>query len=224
MAVYFLDDEIRFPHPSLADKDGLLAIGGDLSPERVLLAYTHGIFPWYNEGEPKLWWSPNPRMILIPREFKRSKSLLQTLRNANMEVRFDHDFHSVISNCAIAGARKQHGTWITREMISAYDILHKMGYAHSVETYQEGKIVGGLYGISLGKAFFGESMFYNIRDASKVALLSLVDRLLEWDFHFIDTQQRTEHLRKLRAKAVPRLILLEMLDVALKHESITGKW
>lgn len=224
MPVYFLEDEIRFPHPSLADKDGLLAIGGDLSAERLLQAYANGIFPWFDEGSPILWWSPDPRMILVPSEFKRSKSLLQTIRRGTMEIRFDHDFPGVIAACAIAGNREEEGTWITRDMQEAYIKLHELGYAHSVETYLDGKLAGGLYGISLGKAFFGESMFFRERDASKVALAALVDRALEWGFHFIDAQQRTEHLRSLGARPVQRKTFLELLGTAVICPTYKGKW
>lgn len=224
MPVQILDEEIRFPHPSMADKDGLLAIGGDLRPERLLFAYANGIYPWFSDDSPILWWSPDPRMILIPGEFKKSKSLAQTIRRGKYEISFNRDFKSVIKNCAEAGRRDEEGTWITPEMISAYINLHEMGYAHSVETYIDGNLAGGLYGISLGKAFFGESMFYLERDASKVALSALVDRCLEWGFHFIDAQQRTEHLRSLGAKTISRETFLSMLAGALKYPTLTGKW
>jgi leucyl/phenylalanyl-tRNA--protein transferase len=224
MSIYFLEDEIRFPHPSLADKDGLLAVGGDLSPDRLLLAYTNGIFPWFEEGSSILWWSPDPRMILIPGDFKMSKSLLQTIRRGTMEVKFDFDFPSVISACSVAGKREEEGTWITGDMIAAYTRLHEMGFAHCVGTYINGELIGGLYGVSIGKAFFGESMFYWQRDASKVALAALVDRMLEWGFHFIDAQQRTEHLRRLGARPVPRNMFLDMLEVAVSFPTVEGKW
>lgn len=224
MPVQILDEEISFPHPSFSDRDGLLAIGGDLSSERLLYAYANGIFPWFDEDSPILWWSPDPRMILFPLEFKKSKSLAQTIRRGKFEIRFDHDFRSVIKNCAEAGSREEEGTWITSEMISAYINLHDLGYAHSVETYVNGTLAGGLYGLSLGKAFFGESMFHLERDASKVALSALVDRCLEWDFHFIDAQQRTEHLRSLGARPVPRSTFLSMLAGALKYPTLSGKW
>jgi leucyl/phenylalanyl-tRNA--protein transferase len=224
MPVHILDEEIRFPHTSHSDKDGLLAIGGDLSPERLLFAYANGIYPWFNDDSPIMWWSPDPRMILIPGEFKRSKSLTQTIRRGTFEVRFDEDFRSVMKNCAETGRRGEEGTWITPGMISAYVKLYEMGYAHSVETYLNGNLTGGLYGLSLGKAFFGESMFHLERDASKVALSALVDRCLEWDFHFIDAQQRTEHLRSLGAKSLPRASFLSLLTMALKYPTLTGKW
>jgi leucyl/phenylalanyl-tRNA--protein transferase len=224
MPVQILDEEIRFPHPSMADRDGLLAIGGDLSSERLLFAYASGIYPWFDEDSPILWWSPDPRMILFPAEFKKSKSLAQTMRTGKFEVSFDRDFKSVIKNCAEIGRREEEGTWITTEMIEAYVNLHELGYAHSVETYVNGTLAGGLYGLSLGKAFFGESMFHLERDASKVALSALVDRCIERDFHFIDAQQRTEHLRSLGARPVPRETFLTMLAGALKFPTLSGKW
>lgn len=224
MPVYSLGDEPIFPHPSHADKDGLLAIGGDLTADRLLVAYANGIFPWFNDDSPILWWSPDPRMILLPGDFKRSKSLAQTIRRGYYEVRFDSNFRQVLNACAAAGKREEEGTWITNSMISAYCVLHDLGYAHSVETYLDDKLVGGLYGISLGKAFFGESMFYTERDASKVALSKLVDRLFEWDFHLIDTQQSTKHLGSLGAKSITRKSFMTMLQQALKFPTIKGKW
>ncbi len=222
--VFLLDEQIRFPHPSLATRDGLLAIGGDLSPERLLTAYANGIFPWFDDESEILWWSPDPRMVLIPAEFKRSKSLRQTIRNKAFETRFDTNFHEVILQCARASRKGESGTWITQQMIAAYNLLHEMGYAHSVETYSDGRLAGGLYGISLGAAFFGESMFFQERDASKAALSALADRMIEWDFRFIDAQQQTGHLKSLGAKPVPRTEFLEMLSSALKFPTKTGKW
>lgn len=224
MPLYLLDDTLRFPNPSHADKEGLLAVGGDLSTERLLLAYANGIFPWFGDDSPILWWSPDPRMILIPKEFKKSKSLSQSIRLKNFEVRFDHDFLAVIKACSVATRKHEDGTWITPDMIEAYSALYDLGYAHSVETYHKGKLAGGLYGISLGKAFFGESMFHIERDASKVALAALADRLLEWEFHFIDAQQQTEHLKSLGARPVSREKFLAMLYEAQKFPTKSGKW
>jgi leucyl/phenylalanyl-tRNA--protein transferase len=224
MPIYILDDDLTFPHPSLAGKDGLLAIGGDLSAERLLNAYANGIFPWFDDDSPILWWSPDPRMVLLPQNFRRSHSLKQTLKKGHFEVRFDEAFERVIQHCAMTGLRGEEGTWITGEMMDAYIHLHRLGFAHSVETYREGRLVGGLYGISLGRAFFGESMFFLERDASKVALSALVDRMIGWEFHFIDAQQKTEHLRSLGALAIPRSEFLEMLSGALKYPTVTGKW
>lgn len=222
--VFLLNDDLVFPDPVHAEPDGLLAVGGDLSAERLILAYRMGIFPWFSDESPILWWSPDPRMILFPKDFKRSKSLRQTIRNRNFEVRFDTDFNHVIQQCAATTRKHEEGTWIIPEMISAYSKLHDLGYAHSVETYREGKLVGGLYGISLGRAFFGESMFYTERDASKVALSALVDRITEWDFQFIDAQQNTEHLGSMGAGPIPRQKFLTLLAEAMKYPTIKGKW
>jgi leucyl/phenylalanyl-tRNA--protein transferase len=224
MPIFLLDDEIRFPDPSHAEKDGLLAVGGDLSPERLMLAYSLGIFPWFNDDSPIMWWTPDPRMILMPGELKISKSLSQSIRNKHFEVRFDKDFMSVIRACASAERKHEDGTWITPEMISAYTALHDLGYAHSVETYLDDRLVGGLYGISLGRAFFGESMFFLERDASKVALAKLAQRLTEWGFYFIDAQQQTKHLRSLGARPIRKDAFLKMLEEALKFETFRGKW
>ena len=224
MPVFLLNDDLVFPDPVQAEPDGLLAIGGDLSPERLILAYQMGIFPWFSDESPILWWSPNPRMVLFPKKFKRSKSLRQTIRNRNFEVRFDTDFSQVIQKCAATTRKHEDGTWIIPEMISAYKKLHELGFAHSVETYSDGELVGGLYGISLGRAFFGESMFYTERDASKVALSALVDRMIEWDFLLIDAQQNTEHLGSMGAGPVSRLEFLLVLEEAMKYPTIKGKW
>ena len=184
-----------FPDPEKADKEGLLAAGGDLSVESLISAYSAGIFPWYSEGSPILWWSPDPRLVLFPEKFRISYTLKQTIRRGWFEVLFDHDFAAVIRNCAITKRNNQEGTWITTEMQRAYTVLHNKGFAHSVESYHKGVLVGGLYGVSLGKAFFGESMFHHMPDASKVALYFLVEQLKKWDFHLIDAQQSTAHLK-----------------------------
>ena len=224
MPIFSLIDEIVFPNPNLAEKDGLLAVGGDLAPERLLQAYANGIFPWYSDGEPILWWSPDPRMVLFPENFKISKSLKQSIRNKNFEVSFDKEFKLVIGNCAKSKRKEGNGTWITKEMQDAYTKLHEAGFAHSVETYLDGKLVGGLYGISLGKAFFGESMFHSERDASKIALYYIVKRMKEWGFHFIDAQQETNHLKSLGAESIPRTEFIKLLKGALKFSVVKGKW
>jgi leucyl/phenylalanyl-tRNA---protein transferase len=224
MPVYQLSQKLIFPSPLLAEKDGLLAIGGDLSAERLLLAYANGIFPWFSKGEPLLWWSPDPRFILYPQKFRISKSLKQVIKNKQFTVKFDGAFNEVIESCSKASRPGQNGTWITNDMKEAYNHLHQFGFAHSVETYFNDKLAGGLYGISLGRAFFGESMFFIQRDASKVAFYSLIQKLTEWEFHFVDAQIETAHLIKLGAEPVPRNDFLVLLDRALNFPTIKGKW
>ncbi len=224
MPVYVLSDKLVFPDPNLAVDDGLLAIGGDLSVERLILAYSKGIFPWFSEGDPILWWSPDPRMVLIPKKFRISKSLQQTLRNKKFTVKFDNSFDKVIEACSTISRSDQNGTWITSQMKEAYIRLHQLGFAHSVETYMDGKLAGGLYGLSLGRAFFGESMFYHERDASKIAIYYLIKKLVEWKFHFVDAQVETEHLKRLGAESIPRSEFLNLLPEVLNYPTIRGKW
>ncbi len=224
MAVYLLTDEAVFPAPEQAGPDGLLAVGGDLSPERLLLAYTQGIFPWYSEGQPILWWSPNPRAVLFTKHFRRHKNLRRIVCSGRFTVRFDSCFSDVISHCSKVSRKGYEGTWITPEMMQAYTRLHELGYAHSVETYLDNRLVGGLYGVSLGGAFFGESMFHIETDASKVALWHLVDRLVEWKFDFIDVQQDTVHLRSLGAQIVERKKFLLLLEESLQKTTRKGSW
>jgi len=190
-----LRETIEFPPADLAESDGLLAIGGDLSVERLILAYRSGIFPWYNH-EPILWWSPSLRPVIFPRLFSMSRSLYQTLKKKIYRVSFDRDFYSVIKGCAAAPRKDSSGTWITTEMMEAYSVLHNLGFAHSVEIWFNDKIIGGLYGVAIGNAFFGESMFTLMKDASKVALACLVKFLIEQDFYFIDCQITNPHLLK----------------------------
>jgi leucyl/phenylalanyl-tRNA--protein transferase len=224
MPVYELLEEIIFPHPSLAEPDGLLAIGGDLSPERLLLAYANGIFPWYSEDEPILWWSPDPRCVCIPKEYIPSKSLRLLVQKQVFKVKFDTCFKEVISNCALAKRKAEQGTWITSDIISAYCNLHDLGFAHSVEIFLNEKLVGGLYGVSLGKAFFGESMFHKVSNASKIAYYFLMQRLVEWGFDIVDNQMVTPHLLSLGAKEMNRDRFLEVLSETLKKETHRGKW
>jgi len=211
MSVFQLPDEPVFPLPDLADPDGLLAIGGDLSPQRLIQAYAAGIFPWYSEGSPILWWSPDPRLVLFPGEFKRHKNLRRLVHSNKFSITMDKDFAAVVEACSKVERKGQDGTWITREMQEAYIRLFELGFAHSVECRLDGKLAGGLYGVSLGKIFFGESMFHYVADASKVALWHLVDFLLENDFKLIDAQQDTPHLRSLGARLIPRKEFLKIL-------------
>jgi leucyl/phenylalanyl-tRNA--protein transferase len=224
MPIFRLVEDMVFPPPDYADPSGLIAVGGDLSSERLLEAYRVGIFPWYSDDQPILWWSPDPRFILEPDEFKISRSLKKTLQRKIFQVTFDRVFEDIIAACSTVPREGQRGTWITPEMRDAYIELHGLGYAHSVETWFAGNLVGGLYGISLGKAFFGESMFHKKTDASKVALATLVEKLKSWGFHFIDSQMTTEHMMSLGAKEMPRRIFLKRLQSALRHSTKRGKW
>jgi leucyl/phenylalanyl-tRNA---protein transferase len=224
MPIFRLVDEPIFPPPDYADPSGLLAVGGDLSKERLLEAYRLGVFPWYSDDQPILWWSPDPRLVLDLKDFIISRSLRKTLKKGVFQVTFDHAFEAVIQACAAMPRATQSGTWITAEMQEAYIDLHGLGYAHSVESWFGGKLAGGLYGVSLGKAFFGESMFHLKTDASKVALATLVETLKSWDFHFIDSQMTTEHMLRLGAKELPRRIFLKRLQSALRHPTKRGRW
>ena len=207
MPVYQLTDELIFPHPSLADPGGLLAIGGDLSAKRLLLAYAHGIFPWYSDPGPILWWSPDPRLVLFPDELKISRSLSRVIKKQIFTITMNRAFGEVIRACA----RSRAETWITAEMIEAYEVLHELGYAHSFETRYEDRLVGGLYGVTMGRVFFGESMFSAMSDASKVALVYLVRYLAELGFELVDCQTTTEHLRRFGAREIPRKEFLDRL-------------
>jgi leucyl/phenylalanyl-tRNA--protein transferase len=202
----WLADNSPFPplESALHEPNGLLAAGGDLSPKRLLAAYRLGIFPWFNEGEPILWWSPDPRMVLFPDELKISRSLAKRLKNSDYEVRFDMAFRDVMLACAEAQRPQQDGTWITADIIAAYCKLHELGYAHSAETWINGKLVGGLYGVAIGKMFYGESMFHHVADASKIAFVHMVQRLKQQGFELIDCQMKTAHLASLGAREIPR--------------------
>lgn len=224
MPVYRLSDKLVFPPVRLATSEGLLAVGGDLSFERLLLAYQSGIFPWYSEGDPILWWSPDPRLVLYPDELKISKSLMKTIRQRVYRVSLDTDFEQVISACSNTRRAKETGTWITDKMKQAYCNLHERGYAHSVEAWRAGNLVGGLYGVSLGLAFFGESMFSIMSNASKVCLVHLVHFLKERSFSLIDCQVATEHLQSLGARNIPREIFIDQLTQAISHPSGNYSW
>jgi leucyl/phenylalanyl-tRNA--protein transferase len=215
--------DLRFPPVHLASPEGLLAIGGDLRVERLLEAYRHGIFPWYSEGQPILWWSPDPRMVLFPDRLKVSRSLRKALRAGRYRVALDTRFRDVMQACA-APRPGQHGTWITPEMVDAYCRLHDLGLAHSVESYLGDELVGGLYGVALGTLFFGESMFARATDASKVAFVQLVQQLRRWGFTLIDCQVSTAHLASLGAEEIRRQVFLRHLDAALAGADRRGAW
>lgn len=225
MPIYRLSRHIVFPDPREADPDGLLAIGGDLSPQRLLTAYACGIFPWPHGADwPLLWFSPDPRLVLLPEALHVSRSLRKTLHRGLFEVRFDTAFEQVIQACAAQERPGQQGTWITPEMIRAYQVLYNLGFAHSAEAWMDGQLVGGLYGIALGAAFFGESMFTHRSDASKVALVRLVQHLQGWGFHFVDCQIHTPHLSHFGAEPWPRDAFLSALDGALQVPTRQGSW
>ena len=201
--------ELAFPDPNDADENGIVAFGGDLTPSRLMLAYRNGIFPWYSAGDPILWWSPDPRFILNLDDFKLRKSLRKRMKH--FDIRYDTAFGEVIRACAAVPRPGQEGTWILPEVVDAYEELYAMGYAHSVEAWQEGRLVGGLYGVVVGAVFCGESMFSHVSDASKSALAHLVEHLKARGFEMIDSQIPTEHLRSLGAIEVPRYYYLERL-------------
>jgi leucyl/phenylalanyl-tRNA--protein transferase len=225
----WLDSGLAFPPltSALRHPNGLLAAGGDLSPERLLAAYRQGIFPWYSRDEPILWWSPDPRMVLIPSELKVARSLAKTLRNRPHEIRFDSAFAAVIDGCATRGAghgASSGGSWITDEMRSAYLRLHELGYAHSVETWIDGELAGALYGVAIGRMFYGESMFTRVRDASKVAMVHLVRRLERQGYGMIDCQMHTAHLASLGARAIPRSEFSLRLQELINYAAAPAKW
>lgn len=212
MPLHFLDENIMFPPVTEAMPDGLLAIGGDLNPERLLLAYRSGIFPWYNEDEPPLWWSPDPRFVLFPDELKVSKSMRRIMKSNEFEFRVDTAFDDVIQNCSDIKRKGMDGTWISDEVVEAYTTLHKLGYVHSAEAWHSSKLVGGLYGVSLGKIFFGESMFSLKSNASKFAFIKWVELLKEQGTVLIDCQVYTAHLQSLGAGMIPREQFISILE------------
>ena len=222
----WLENIERFPPLELAlrEPNGLLCAGGDLTPQRLVMAYLKGIFPWYSPGEPILWWSPDPRMVLFPAEFKLSRSLRKTLRKANYRVRLDTRFKAVIEACARTSRKDQAGTWITPEIQAAYVKLHELGYAHSVETWLDDRLVGGLYGIAIGKMFYGESMFAHATDASKIALAHLVRFLADNGFGLIDCQMNTAHLASLGAREIPRSEFTGHLRRLTAIPPLCGRW
>ena len=224
MPVFLLTEEAVFPAPHLADEDGIIAVGGDLSPERLIAAYQAGIFPWYSDNSPILWWSPDPRLVLLPEEIKVSRSLRRTLERRIYDTTFDLAFRDVMKHCAEAPRKDQEGTWITGEMIDAYCRLHDLGLAHSAESWYHGSLVGGLYGVAMGRIFFGESMFSLRRDASKAAFVTLVRGLSAAGYRLIDCQVRTDHLISLGAREVPRSQFLSLLTAYVKMPAPRGPW
>jgi leucyl/phenylalanyl-tRNA---protein transferase len=212
---------LTFPDPRDASEDGILAWGGDLNPSRLIRAYQNGIFPWYSQGDPILWWSPDPRFIMELNDFKLSKSLKKSMKK--FTYKFDTNFQKVMLNCATTPRRDQLGTWINKDVIEAYTELFHMGYAHSIEAYYDDQLVGGLYGVVVGKVFCGESMFAHMSDASKAAYATLIKHLKKWDFDFVDCQIPTNHLRSLGAKEVAREYFLKRLEESA-FENKYNKW
>lgn len=226
MPVFLLSSELSFPSPEMADTTGLLAIGGDLRPERLILAYVNGIFPWYNADEPILWWSPDPRLVLFPSKLHVSKRLKRTLSSNRFQITFDKAFEQTIRACGESRLAKGEDTWLNEDMIQAYITLHEMGFAHSTETWLNGELVGGLYGVAIGQVFYGESMWTKVTDASKTAFVTLVHKLVEWDFQLIDCQVTTTHLLSFGAEEIPRSLFLKLLHryVRLKNTAPAASW
>jgi leucyl/phenylalanyl-tRNA--protein transferase len=224
VAIFRLPRQHVFPDPRLSEPDGLLAVGGDLSEERLVRAYAEGIFPWYGPGYPILWWSPDPRMILLPAELHVPRSLRRTMRSGRYEIRLDTSFDEVLHRCAARERPGQDGTWITPEMARAYGRLHRRGLAHSAEAWEDGELAGGLYGVSLGATFYGESMYADRPDASKAAFATLVEWLAARGFDLVDCQVETEHLRRFGAREVPREEFLERLRASLERPGLRGPW
>jgi leucyl/phenylalanyl-tRNA--protein transferase len=225
MPVYLLnEDNVAFPDPSYAEDNGLLAVGGDLSLDRLLEAYRCGIFPWYNPGEQILWWSLDPRFVLFPDELKVSKSMRPYFNQQKFQVTIDTQFKKVMTLCQNQDRKHQNGSWINDEMIEAYSELHKLGYAHSVEVWDGEQMVGGLYGLSMGKMFFGESMFSLVTNASKFGFISLVRKLKKLGFNLIDCQQETPHLASLGARGISRNEFMQKIGANSMEEDLVGNW
>jgi leucyl/phenylalanyl-tRNA--protein transferase len=223
MPVFRLNESLIFPPVELSEANGLLAMGGDLAPERLITAYANGIFPWFGEDEPILWWSPDPRLVLFPAKLHVSRSMHQTLQQGRFPVTFDRCFREVITACRVS--RREAGeTWITEAMLDAYCRLHDQGVAHSVEAWHDGELAGGLYGVALGACFFGESMFTRVSNASKVALITLVRALQTWGFRLIDCQVDSPHLQSMGAELLPRKIFLDTMTAAVQEPAQPGSW
>lgn len=224
MPVFLLGDDLAFPPAELANSDGVLAVGGDFRPDRLLLAYRSGIFPWPVEGMPLLWFAPDPRFVLDLDELHVPRSLEKSIRRTPYRIGADEAFSRVIDECAQTPRPGQTGTWITDELRTGYEALHALGYAHSIEAWAGDELVGGLYGVSLGRAFFGESMFAHAPDASKIAFVTLCAHLRHWGFHFVDCQVHTEHLARFGAREIPRRAFMRQLAVALDAPTRVGRW
>lgn len=224
MPVYMLTDELVFPPPEGASPEGIVAVGGDFTAQRLLLGYAQGIFPWPSEGMPLLWFSPDPRFVLATGSAHVPRSLRKSIRRGGFEVRADTAFEQVIQRCAEAVRPDQKGTWITDELLDGYTQLHGQGYAHSIEAWRDGELVGGLYGVALGRMFFGESMFAACPDASKVATICLLGQLRQWGFPLVDCQVHTEHLARFGAQHMPRSRFLRAVREAVSFESRIGPW
>lgn len=224
MPVFRLTEHILFPHPELAEDSGLLAVGGDLSAERLITAYRQGIFPWYAQGDPLLWWFTSPRLVLFPAELKVSKRLARFSRNSDLTVTRDRAFARVIRMCADIRSDTRRETWISREMQAAYIRLHSLGYAHSIECWQDGELAGGLYGIALDRVFFGESMFSTVSNASKIAFIHLVDHLRTGGFQLIDCQMTTQHLVRFGAREISGRQFSALLQKYIKTTHPDGTW
>lgn len=222
--VFRLTQEVEFPDAALARRDGLLAVGGDLSPRRLLLAYENGIFPWYSQGDPIMWWSPPVRPVLAPRDVHVPKSLGKTIKRKPFEIRLDTRFEWVIQACAQTPRSEDQGTWITDDMMEAYVELNRLGLAHSAEAWEEGKLVGGLYGVALGGVFFGESMFTHVADASKVTFITLCAQLDRWSFGMIDSQVTNPHTARFGMVEIPRAEFIQRVHLMLERPSRTGQW
>lgn len=224
MPIYQLSNQPAFPPVQFAESSGLIAIGGALTVPWLLEAYRNGIYPWFNEGDPILWWSPDPRLVLHPSEIHVSRRLARTIKSGKFEITYDKVFIEVISECAAPSGPDRDATWITRDMYEAYCDLHRAGHAHSVETWCEGELVGGLYGVAIGAAFFGESMFTRESDASKVALVALARQLEAWNFDLIDCQMTTRHLMSMGAKEIPREGFIRILQRSVDRPGRPGSW
>lgn len=223
MTIFVLGKNSDFPPIENSRPDGLVALGGDLSPRRILNAYSRGIFPWFSDNSPILWWSPDPRLVLFPEELHVSRRMKRMIKKNVFRISFDRKFSEVIWNCRLP-RRHELGTWITDEMETAYNRLYHSGYAHSIEVWKECEMVGGLYGVSMGNCFFAESMFYRVSNASKWGLIKLVEKLRELEFSFIDCQVASPHLKTLGAREIPRKEFLSLLEESLKQKTICGSW